>query len=89
MKRIFWPALLVLTTAFGYWAIFTPWFHEGIGAQLLLLYGAFHPIGAFWMIYMSLRFEKKPVPYVLLAFVPYSFLWYYFERVRPGIPRAG
>lgn len=22
------------------------------------------------------------IPYLLLAFIPYFFLWYYFERVR-------
>lgn len=41
------------------------------------------PLGAFWMMYMSIRHEKNPFPMVLLAFVPFSFLWYYFERVRP------
>ena len=42
------------------------------------------PVGSFWMLYMSIRHEKHPLPIVLLAFIPYSFLWYYFERVRPG-----
>ena len=43
------------------------------------------PLGAFWMIYMSIRYEKSPLPLVLLAFfIPFTFLWYYFERVRPG-----
>jgi len=41
------------------------------------------PIGALWMMYLSIRYEQKPLPLVLLAlFVPLSFLWYYFERVR-------
>jgi hypothetical protein len=43
------------------------------------------PLGAFWMIYMSIRYEKRPLPLILLAlFVPFTFLWYYFERVRAG-----
>jgi len=43
------------------------------------------PVGAFWMMYMSIRYEKKPLPFVLLALlIPFTFLWYYFERVRPG-----
>jgi hypothetical protein len=41
------------------------------------------PIGAFWMMYVSIRHEKHPLPMVVLAFLPYSFLWYYAERVRP------
>lgn len=40
------------------------------------------PLGAFWMMYMSIRYEKSPLPMVLLAFIPFTFLWYYFERVR-------
>jgi hypothetical protein len=53
---------------------------------VLLLIGLFGiaPLGAFWMMYMSIRYEKKPFPLLLLAsFVPFTFLWYYFERVRP------
>jgi 4-hydroxybenzoate polyprenyltransferase len=45
-----------------------------------------HPpgsIGALWMMYMSVRYEKNPLPMVLLAFVAYAFLWFYVERVRP------
>jgi len=53
----------------------------------LILFGfvilfAIPPVGAFWMMYQSIRYEKKPLPIVLLAFIPFSFLWYYFERVR-------
>jgi hypothetical protein len=43
------------------------------------------PLGAFWMAYMAIRYEKDPWPMVLLGlFVPFAFLWYYFERVKPG-----
>ena len=43
------------------------------------------PLGAFWMMYIAIRYEKNPFPLILLAmFIPFSFLWYYFERVRPG-----
>jgi hypothetical protein len=45
---------------------------------------AIPPLGAFWMMYMSVRHEKSPLPMVLLAFIPFTFLWYYFERVRAG-----
>jgi hypothetical protein len=41
------------------------------------------PLGAFWMMYMSVRYEKHPLRFVLLTFIPFTFLWYYFERVRP------
>lgn len=52
---------------------------------LLILLFASAPLGSFWMMYMSIRYEKSPLPMVALAlFVPFTFLWYYFERVRPG-----
>jgi hypothetical protein len=41
-------------------------------------------VGAFWMMYMSIRHEKSPLPMVMLAFIPFTFLWYYFERFRAG-----
>jgi len=36
------------------------------------------------MLYMAIRYETQPLPMMFLAFVPYAFLWYYFERVRAG-----
>jgi len=59
---------------------------ENHPAVLILLIGLFGiaPLGAFWMMYMSIRYEKKPVPMLALALlIPFTFLWYYFERVRP------
>jgi hypothetical protein len=51
-------------------------------------------LGAFWMIFVAVRREKRPWPKIWLAmFVPFSSLWYYFERVRhdkhPVRVRAG
>lgn len=86
MKKVFWLLFFALTTAFGYWAILNSWFHEGVGAKLLIAYCAIQPLGGFWMIYRCIRLEKRPVPYILLAFVPYSFIWYYPERVRLAAP---
>lgn len=56
--------------------------HSAIMFALVILFGV-PPLGAFWMMYVSIRHEKNPVPLVFLAFIPFSFLWYYFERVRP------
>lgn len=55
-------------------------------AVLMALYAvicAVMSVGAFWMMYFSVRHEKRPLPMFLLAFVPFASLWYYFERVRP------
>jgi len=40
-------------------------------------------IGTIWMLYVSIRFEKHPLAFAFLAFIPYAFMWYYFQRVRP------
>jgi hypothetical protein len=45
-------------------------------------YSLISPFGSFWMLYQVIRFESRPLKYVLLSFVPCAFLWYYFERVR-------
>jgi hypothetical protein len=49
---------------------------------VLALFFGVSPLGAFWMMYMAVRYERQPLPYFLLAFIPYFFLGYYFERVR-------
>jgi hypothetical protein len=36
------------------------------------------------MMFTALRYESKPFPFVVLAFIPFSFLWYYAERYRRG-----
>jgi hypothetical protein len=65
------------------WVFWGTWTPKGAVSMTLvaLLFGV-HPFGAFWMIYECSRREKVPLGFVLLAFVPYTFLWYYFERVR-------
>jgi len=41
-------------------------------------------LGALWMIKTIIREEPRPWPLIALAgFIPFAFLWYYFERVRP------
>jgi len=50
-------------------------------------------IGALWMLYQSIRYEIYPLRFILIAFVPLSFVWYYYERYakrssRDGLPVA-
>ena len=45
-------------------------------------YSTVAPIGAYWMLYQAIRYEEHPWPFIVLAFLPCSFFWYYFERVR-------
>jgi len=42
---------------------------------------AFGNVGGFWMMYQAVRYEKRVVRYVALAFVPFMFIWYSLVRV--------
>jgi hypothetical protein len=84
MKTFLWVCLGMVVTGFAFWIVTTT---ETIPLRPLPIVGlalvfAVSPIGTFWMMYMAVRYEKRPLPYLLLAFIPYFFLGYYFERVR-------
>lgn len=68
------------------------WRHEPVNnpiavLALVMLFGAI-PAGAFWMMFMAIRHEKTPGIMILIAFLPFSFLWYYVERVRSGVYKS-
>ena len=44
------------------------------------------PLGAYWMIYQAIRYEPRVGWFVLLAFVPFMFVWYRLVRY-PNRPR--
>jgi len=46
-------------------------------------------IGFLWMLYQSARYELRPFSFVVLSFIPFAFVWYYFERYkkRTGVRR--
>ncbi len=46
-------------------------------------------VGVIWMFYQAARYEIRPFRFILLCFVPFSFVWYYFERYskRTGVRR--
>jgi hypothetical protein len=39
-------------------------------------------LGALWMLYQSARYEIRPFLFCVLSIVPFSFIWYYYERHR-------
>ncbi len=58
--------------------------HPAMMLGLMFLF-AIPPLGGFWMAYMAIRYQKRPFGMLILALcIPYAFVWYYFERVRPG-----
>jgi len=56
---------------------------------LLIIYGLIAPVGGFWAIYQSIRYEKYPWKCVaIIVFVPLGFIWYYFEKYRKRVAQA-
>jgi hypothetical protein len=46
-------------------------------------------IGALWMLYQAVRYEIRPFRFCVLSIVPFSFVWYGYERYkkRQGVRR--
>ena len=84
MKLFLWILFGFVVAGFAFWAIVAEGPENPFLVSLVVVVFAASPIGAFWMLYIAIRYEKHPLPIVLMAFVPFSFLWCYFERVRPG-----
>lgn len=85
MKFFLWVFFGLAATVLCFWLVADPRIPgKGLFMVLYAVVCTFMAVGVFWMMYFSIRHEKQPFPMVLLAFVPYAFLWYYFERVRPG-----
>lgn len=85
LKLIAWVAFGFVVAGIAFWFVTSA---RGPANPFLIAFLAIvfvaAPCGTFWMLYMSIRYEKRPLPTMLLAFIPYTFLWYYFERVRSG-----
>lgn len=84
MKLFLWILLGFAVAGFAFWAITIEGPENPFLVSLVVVVFTASPIGAFWMLYTAIRYETHPLPMVLMAFIPFSFLWYYFERVRPG-----
>jgi hypothetical protein len=83
MRTFLWIVFLVILSGLALWIVLSPWFPKSPMVMLLVVaYFAVPNIGTIWMLFVAIRHEESPLPFVLLAFVPYSFLWYYFERFR-------
>jgi hypothetical protein len=85
MKLAMW---ILLIGALGFlcgWIVIGPWFpHSQIEMVLVAILFTSPNIGALWMIFIAVRHESKPIPFVAIAVIPFSFLWYYAERYRTG-----
>jgi len=76
----FIPMCIYLILFFGVWV--RPSLFENTFITLLLVcFILVGNIGAFWMIYQAVRYERRVGRYVLLAFIPFMFVWYSLVRV--------
>jgi hypothetical protein len=84
MRHLLWALLTLAALAVGIWIVLGAWNPtNGFELFVVMVFFMGSPIGGFWMLYRSIRYEKKPLIYIILSFAPLAFLWYYFERVRP------
>jgi hypothetical protein len=51
-------------------------------AQLPAILGTCAVLGAVWTVYQAVRYEDRPGLYLLMAIIPFSFVWYYFGRYK-------
>jgi len=87
MKLTLFVIVGIVTLAFAFWVVVVAPIRSPLSTPLMLvliLVFGVPPMGSFWMLYNAVRYERQPFPIVLLAFLPFSFIWYYFERVRNG-----
>ena len=85
MRNIFWALAMLALTLAAFWVVLGSWNPKNPLVLFLLAALFIIPnIGTIWMLYTSIRCERHPLPFILLAFVPYAFLWYYFERTKQG-----
>lgn len=79
-----WALVGCAVTGVGVWMVTTPTTVplQPLPVVLVLFVFCIPPIGSFWMLFVVIRHEKHPLPWMLLAFLPYFSVGYYFERVR-------
>jgi hypothetical protein len=89
MRTLLWIFLIGGLTLLAFWVVVGPWFPQNsvvIGA-IAASFGL-SASGGFWMLYMAVRYERHPLRFVALSLLPFAFIWYYVERVRPGKHRT-
>jgi hypothetical protein len=82
MKLAMWVLMGSSVIGVSFWLIIVTQANP-IPVSVFVLADAAATVGAIWMMESATREETHPGPVIWLAFLPFSFLWYYFERVRP------
>jgi hypothetical protein len=85
MREFLWLSGIIGLNLLAAWLVTGPWLPRNSFAAALV--GAFFIVpsfGAFWMMYIAIRYEATPGLFVLIALIPYACVWYYVERYRSG-----
>ena len=85
-RMIRWILAGMATAGLAFWMVVSPEFPGAASIETVVFVCAAlaTSVGSFWMMYVAIRYETKPLSFVLVSFLPFSFVWYYFERVRPN-----
>ena len=90
LRKLVWICLGVFSSSFVLMMVFFyPFKHplqQELGRSAVVIEPILflQPFLGIWMLYQAIRYEAKPLRYVLLiAFVPLAYVWYYVERYRP------
>jgi hypothetical protein len=61
----------------------TAFMKDGAFFPVAIIYAFIAPVGGFWAIYQSIRYEEHPWKCMaIVVLVPFGFVWYYFEKHR-------
>jgi hypothetical protein len=86
MKLILWVGAGLLVLGAACWIVTANGMIDNPAYfPIIFLIFAIAPAGTLWMFYKVIRHEQHPLPFLLLACVPFVFGWYYFERLRTGV----
>jgi hypothetical protein len=84
VRKLLVFALISGLTVFMAWVVLGSWFPSSkLTSGLVICLFMASPLGSIWMLRDFFLRTKQSYIDIVFAFVPYGFLWYYFERVRP------
>ena len=95
MKTAYWLLFLVFANTLHVWAFFHLDTFPPLPTKVFVAFHMFGIFGAFWMLRdWFLRKKRRWKTLMWLAFVPWGFVWYYFEIFRKepqpqAFPNAG
>ena len=67
MKLLLWVLLGFVVAGLAFWSIVTEGPQNPFLVFVAVVVFAVPPIGAFWMMYMAIRYETHPLPMVLMG----------------------